>query len=143
MSIKSSLNNTQLKTVIKPSNDLYIINKSFSSKQRYHHYFIFTWEQHFSHSYKSTSHVYSVTKICGATILQTHFVRALQNLLWGSNTGSNDKKDTANEYFMHLYTKRHKWTKWCIYESIFGQVKHNLIIKCRAQIKTKYENSYI
>ena len=44
------------------------------------------------------------------------------------------KKYTDNDDFMHTYNERHQWTEWYIYESIFGQVIHHLIIIYIAQI---------
>ena len=66
-------------------------------------------EHTLSHLYTNTCHIYCVTKFCGATVLQSHILLVPQNLLLGSNIGYNDKKGMDNEYFMHLYTKTHKW----------------------------------
>ena len=49
---------------------------------------------------------------------------------------SNDKKDMDNDYFMHLYIKNHQWNNWYVYESIFGQVTHPLMLKYRPLITT-------
>ena len=49
--------------------------------------------------YKYYPCAFSYTKLCGATTLQAHFLWASQNILWGSNLGSNDNKNMTN-YFL-------------------------------------------
>ena len=74
LKIYSSSQNLILNLNLKANDFLYMLKISFTSNQRNYTYFIYNRYNNFSHLHTNISHIYFFTNICGATILQAHFL---------------------------------------------------------------------